>query len=317
MELQELELVRTSLRHLLASTEPAQLPLALVEQGWDDLVAGDPDAVIAALFEEQGTARVAGPALDVVMLAAIGAVDPSTHALVVAPFQRDVTCSAVRRDGVLHVDGLALAGCDRADRFVIGDDSTVWTVACASVTVAPTGAFDPAFGLGRVTGVVPIESATAIAGAQEWCDAIAVGRRALASELIGIGQHVNTITVEYVGARVQYRRPIGSFQSVQHRLADAHIALCAARDAVITASEERDEWSAMTAKALAGRGVLQALANCFQVHGGIAFTDEHELHEYFERATMLDSLLGGHRDLAWAIGSQLLTEMALPRIPRL
>jgi alkylation response protein AidB-like acyl-CoA dehydrogenase len=217
----------------------------------------------------------------------------------------------------LHIDGLALAGCVRADRFVITDSSTVWTITSDAVTVAPTGQFDSAFGLSRVTGVVPIEDAVAIAGASEWCDAVSVGRRGLASELIGIGQHVNMITVEYVGARVQYRRPIGSFQAVQHRMADAHIALCAARDSVVTAYEERDEWSAMAAKALAGRGVLQALANCFQVHGAIAFSDEHELHAYFERATMLDSLLGGHRDLTWAIGSQLLTEMAVPRIPRL
>lgn len=325
MDADELALVRTSLRHLLTSTPPARLPLALLDQGWDDLVADDGDRVIAALFEEHGAARAASPALDVVMLGAIAAatsseaagLDAATTAVVLPALSRRRITSATVTNGNVVVQGLLTAGWERAATVLAASPAGVHSIDGSRLDMASTGALDSSLTLQTASGTVPLAAAPIVAGHDAWERAIDAGRRALASELVGIGRVMMSTTIEYITARKQYKRPIGSFQSVQHRMAEAHVAWCAAADAVVTAYEEHDSWSAMAAKALAGRGVLQVGASCFQVHGAIAFTEEHELHRYIQRANMLDALLGTYGDLAWEIGQQLLGGGSVPRIPRL
>ncbi|MGD9796384.1 MAG: acyl-CoA dehydrogenase family protein [Acidimicrobiia bacterium] len=317
MDAAELDLVRSSLRHLLTTAPPADLPHQLIEAGWRELIADDPNAVTEALFTEQGAAHVSGPALELVMLDATDVeIDPTNVALVLPPLRRGVTVTATRIDNNhVSVDGLLLAGADRAAHLVVTDGSTLWSVPMAACTATAVGGFDPALGLTRVhaNGV----DAVVLSENVDWAGAVAAGRRALSCEMIAAARHWLTETVAYVTARVQYRRPIGSFQSVQHRLADAHIALSAATDAVVTAFEEHDAWTALLVKALAGRSSTLAIANCFQVTGGIAFTAEHDLHHAIERIRLLDALLGGHEELTWTVGERILADPSVPRLPRL
>ncbi|UQA94772.1 acyl-CoA dehydrogenase family protein [Streptomyces halobius] len=126
---------------------------------------------------------------------------------------------------------------------------------------------------------------------------------ALAAEAVGAADAALARTVEYVRVREQFGRPIGSFQAVQHRLADLYVAVQAARSAAYYAA-----WSAGGGGAGPRRGaepgvaalaLAQALetqravaAEAVQLHGGIGFTWEHEAHLYFKRAACDELLLG-------------------------
>ncbi|PBC83067.1 MULTISPECIES: acyl-CoA dehydrogenase family protein [unclassified Streptomyces] len=131
----------------------------------------------------------------------------------------------------------------------------------------------------------------------------------LAAEAVGAADAALARTVAYVREREQFGRPIGSFQAVQHRLADLYVTLQAARSATYYAA-----WAAgggrpggqgapgasgaaePGAGALALAQALEALravaAEAVQLHGGIGFTWEHEAHLYFKRAAGDELLLG-------------------------
>ncbi|MFG3233883.1 acyl-CoA dehydrogenase family protein [Streptomyces antibioticus] len=116
----------------------------------------------------------------------------------------------------------------------------------------------------------------------------------LACEAVGAAGRALERTVEYAGQREQFGRAIGSFQAVQHRLADVYVALQAARSAAYYAA-----WAAGHGERAGGLALAQALqalrtaaGEAIQVHGGIGFTWEHEAHLYFKRAAGDDLLFG-------------------------
>ncbi|MEW2810181.1 acyl-CoA dehydrogenase family protein [Streptomyces massasporeus] len=116
----------------------------------------------------------------------------------------------------------------------------------------------------------------------------------LAAEAVGAAGRVLERTVEYVGQREQFGRPVGSFQAVKHRLADVYVQVQAARSAAYYAA-----WAAAREEAAGGLALAQALealrrvaAEGIQLHGGIGFTWEHEAHLYFKRAAGDELLFG-------------------------
>ncbi|MEV5487817.1 acyl-CoA dehydrogenase family protein [Streptomyces bobili] len=129
----------------------------------------------------------------------------------------------------------------------------------------------------------------------------ALGDRAaavLACEAVGAADRALERTVEYVGRREQFGRVIGSFQAVQHRLADVYVQLQAARSAAYYAAwaTGRDERVGGLALAQALEALRTAAAEAIQLHGGIGFTWEHEAHLYFKRAAGDELLFGpAHR----------------------
>ncbi|MGW3013339.1 acyl-CoA dehydrogenase family protein [Streptomyces sp. NPDC001219] len=146
---------------------------------------------------------------------------------------------------------------------------------------------------------------TAVAGALAATGVTAAA--ALAAEAVGAADAALARTVAHVRQREQFGRPIGSFQAVQHRLADLYVRLQAARSAAYYAA-----WSAGGGPSGSGAGpdgtaepgvgalaLAQALetlravaAEAVQLHGGIGFTWEHEAHLYFKRAACDELLLG-------------------------
>jgi alkylation response protein AidB-like acyl-CoA dehydrogenase len=113
---------------------------------------------------------------------------------------------------------------------------------------------------------------------------------ALSAEQIGAASRAFEVTHEYVRQRVQFGRPIGSFQVIQHRLAEAYLRLEAATTASWTAVEALVSGAA-DAPTLAAMAkvycseALQAIAGeMVQMHGGIAITWEHDAHRYLRRA---------------------------------
>jgi alkylation response protein AidB-like acyl-CoA dehydrogenase len=118
------------------------------------------------------------------------------------------------------------------------------------------------------------------------------------AETVGALDHVYATTVEYLGDRWSFGRPLASYQALKHRLADMLLMLetakgCAeaAADAVGTDSPgARRDVSA--AKAYVGRVSIEILSECVQLHGGIAMTWEHDLHLYERRAAVNRAVYG-------------------------
>ena len=129
---------------------------------------------------------------------------------------------------------------------------------------------------------------------------LAAGRRALGWWLTGVGRAMLALARSHALDRVQFGRPIASFQAVRHRLAETLVALDGAEATLLAAS---DEAGSMLAKAAAGHAALTAARHCQQVLGGIGFTAEHGLHRHVRRALVLDGLLGSARELTREAGS--------------
>jgi hypothetical protein len=140
---------------------------------------------------------------------------------------------------------------------------------------------------------------------------LAAGQRALGWWLTGLGRAMLTLARSHALDRVQFGRPIASFQAVRHRLAETLVALDGAEATLLAAS---DTAGSMLAKGAAGHAALTAARHCQQVLGGIGFTAEHGLHRHVRRALVLDGLLGSARELTREAGLLLRREGRAPRL---
>ena len=127
---------------------------------------------------------------------------------------------------------------------------------------------------------------------------LALGNIALAAEQVGSAEQCLSFTVDYAKQRVQFGRPIGSFQAVKHKLADMMVQIEAAKSAVYYAACAADEdpaqlfEAAAVAKSFASDIFAKCAGDAIQLHGGIGFTWEHDAHLYFKRARASANLLG-------------------------
>jgi alkylation response protein AidB-like acyl-CoA dehydrogenase len=128
---------------------------------------------------------------------------------------------------------------------------------------------------------------------------------ALAAEQVGGAQRLLDMAVDYAKTRVQFGKPIGSFQAIKHKCADMYLEVESARSAAYYGcfvAEEVDELpvAASLAKAYCSEAYLHTAAENIQIHGGIGFTWEHPAHLYFKRAKSSELLFGDpayHREL--------------------
>jgi alkylation response protein AidB-like acyl-CoA dehydrogenase len=120
----------------------------------------------------------------------------------------------------------------------------------------------------------------------------------LAHEAVGVAERVMEISVAYAKEREQFGRPIGSFQAISHTCADMLLYTETARSHAIYAAWALDEGTpdarlaAATAKAAAADTATRVAADGIQVHGGIGFTWEHDMHLYYRRAKWCELFLG-------------------------
>ncbi|NNN00484.1 MAG: acyl-CoA/acyl-ACP dehydrogenase [Acidimicrobiaceae bacterium] len=133
-----------------------------------------------------------------------------------------------------------------------------------------------------------------------------VAASALAAEQVGGAQRVLNNAVEYAKNRVQFGRPIGSFQAIKHKCADMLLDVESAKSAAYyaawAAQELNDELpiAASLAKSFCSEAYFHCAAENIQIHGGIGFTWEHHAHLYFKRAKSSELFLGDpsyHREL--------------------
>ncbi|MEX5712681.1 acyl-CoA dehydrogenase family protein [Parafrankia sp. FMc6] len=139
---------------------------------------------------------------------------------------------------------------------------------------------------------LPGSSAAALA------DLIRRGALLTAADQAGVAREALTRTVHYDRERIQFGRPVGSFQALKHQLADLHVAVTMAEHAVMYAAHALDaglddlELAVAVAKAKASQAARDATAAMIQYHGGIGYTWEHEAHLFYKRARRMYGAFG-------------------------
>ncbi len=146
---------------------------------------------------------------------------------------------------------------------------------------------------------------------------LADARRALGWWLVGTARAMLTLACQHALDRVQFGRPIASFQAVRHRLAETLVAIEGAEATLSLPGADNFDLTALLAKAAAGKAALTAAKNCQQVIAGTGFTEEHDLHLHVKRALVLDGLLGSSRELTKKAGAGLRARGSVPRLAQL
>ena len=192
------------------------------------------------------------------------------------------TASAVLGGGLAHILVLPAGG-----------DAIVVDVSAGGVQVEVPPNLDPTRRSARVT--LDGAPATVIAGGRRAL--IDLGRLIVAAEATGIANECTEQAAAYAKVRVQFGRPIATFQAVKHHCANMLVASELATGVVWDAARAADEGNDQLsyAAAIAAALALAAGDECanlnIQVHGGIGFTWEHDAHLYLRRATALESFV--------------------------
>ncbi len=152
--------------------------------------------------------------------------------------------------------------------------------------------------------------------------ALQVGSALLAIEQVGAAQHMLDVAVRYAKERLQFGRPIGSFQAVKHRLADMMVDLeharSAAQHAVWALTDGSDDPALATsiAQATSSAAFSRIATDAIQTLGGIGFTWEHQAHLYFKRATTDAALLGSAEQHRSRVADLVLDTASADKHPR-
>jgi len=326
MDNSELSLIEDGLGRVIADGAEG-LGARLEQFGWFSLYDDEPGTAVRLLFGQNGIRASNSPILTLVMSLVVGEpvltmVCGAVGTALVLPALGTSTPPArvvAGTDNTVEVDGVVMGAA--IDRLVViadmGGRHVFGELRSPAALVQALGGLDPDLGLRRVAGRAqfsprPLNTATDALTA--WQNAVAAGRLGLASELSGIGDRVLRRAVDYVTARHQFGRALGSFQAVQHQLAEVEVELAVARSAVLEAADHGGPITAALAKLLAGRAATRATGRAQQVFGGIGFTWEHGLHRDVRRVIALDSLLSTSAGLECEIGGQLCGSGIVPRL---
>jgi alkylation response protein AidB-like acyl-CoA dehydrogenase len=185
---------------------------------------------------------------------------------------------------------------------VTGEGPALFALA-PSTRVEPEPAMDRTRSLGRL--VLRDEPAVLVGGADAVESLLDRAATATCAEMLGAAERVLHMTVDYAKDRVQFGRPIGSFQAVKHRCADMLVDVEGMRSSAyyaawaVGAGDADASAAASAAKVWCSEASRRVMASALQVHGGIGFTWDHDLHFFVKRA-QLDQVSFGdaraHRD---------------------
>jgi alkylation response protein AidB-like acyl-CoA dehydrogenase len=203
-----------------------------------------------------------------------------------------------------RLDGVAASVVDAggaSDLLVVAAGSSLFHVDAAVTGVLRTTV--PVIDLTRPQADVRFDNAPArLVGGEGRADLERASDAAsvlLAAELVGVASTMLATSVSYARERMQFGRPIGSFQAVKHRCADMMIELELARSVAAHAAWTYDHGgddpalAASLAHVVATKAARKVTGDAIQVHGGVAITWEHRAHLYYKRAVTAAALWGG------------------------
>ena len=329
MDAETRQLLRGTIRQVLEKASALDLQDHLSELGWAEVVADDPQTALEVLFDAQGRSLAATPALDDVVLTAlapvVGEASGATAVIYPSPPQgsRPSSTALPAATPDVHVEGLALAGLERATRLVV----PVITTDSIGLALLERGAWVdsvPIQGIDATAGFSWVEGQSSVPASQlyvgdevteAWTTAVAAARRAQGYELVAMADEMLTLAVSHVVDRFQFGRAIGSYQAVKHRLAEVLVSITAARSALNESWADGDPGLATVARGLAGRAHAESAKQGQQVLGGIGFTWEHPFHHFVRRGYALDAVLGSWTALRAEVGQEILSSGHVPRVP--
>jgi alkylation response protein AidB-like acyl-CoA dehydrogenase len=198
--------------------------------------------------------------------------------------------AAAAADGTAE---FAVSGAEAGVLVLIEDDGAGRIVAADEAEVSPIDAIDPTRSAARVIAGdagEPIE---------QGCPGLGRALVAVSAELVGVSERALEMTVEYVKDRKQFGVPVGAYQAVSHRCAQMLLDTERARSATAQAAWSADASpdglaeAAAIAKSVASDAGRDVTAGAIQMHGGIGFTWEADVHWLFKRAQIDSALLGG------------------------
>jgi alkylation response protein AidB-like acyl-CoA dehydrogenase len=214
---------------------------------------------------------------------------------------------AIRMDDAPHV-----AFAHDADLLLeLRADDSVHAFTPDELDVRELASLDP---LRPLAAVTPIGSGTALEVAADDIERIrAIAIAGAACMLAGASRRLLDLTVDYIVVRRQFDRPVGSFQAVKHKVADVAVMVDLAEAAALSALDRVAEPDAFrraaAAKAYAGDAAHLANLHALQLHGGIGFTWEYELHIWLKRVMSLSADYGTTRSLRRRLAADLLASL--------
>jgi len=243
--------------------------------------AGGELADAAVVLEELGRGLVPTPLLGTTLaeLALLTADEPDADTL--------EELAAGTKIGTVAFDTDFVISGDVADIVIVADGQQLKRL--TEFTPHPAKTMDPTRRLARIES----QGDTEIGADPGLADTAAI---LLAAEQIGAAERCLDLTVAYTKDRVQFGRPIGSFQALKHRMADLYVAVQSARAVVNEAVAEPSSTSAALARFSASEAFSKVVGEAVQMHGGIAITWEHDIQLYFKRAHGSAQLLGPPRE---------------------
>lgn len=312
--------------------------------GWFDLLGrsaagglGLSPALAARLIRLAGSYLVPGPLIETVLTVpwlltqpsvSAGMLNDLRHSVAIVDTCRDLPGNDGRRSVQLRYDRIhgtarCVLGALSTDALLVhvtdGDTERLVVVSSThpGVHVEPLRSADPCQSVGHVEFDCDVGDEQVIRSPD---DLLPMRLRAWtrlgdAAFLAGISERVLTFGVDHALNREQFGRRIGSFQAVQHLLADVAVSARSLANLVDFTSEELSGAGeheavviAATAKARAGTEAVLACETVLQVLGGMGFTVEHPLHHYFKRALSLAARHGSPAELHLLAGRLVLAQ---------
>lgn len=339
----EQEALRQAARAYLADRFPIERVIALAESesGWDPAswpeLAGlgwlDAELGVlehAVLFEEAGGALypgplfssvgLAGPALPAELRAELGAGRRTATVAVAEPggplTLADADRVRTRADSAGRLTGQKILVPDLAvasDVVVLaaGDDGVgLYAVETSCAEVVGRQTVDTTRRLADLT--LAATPARRVGGPEQINRIRQHALVALSCEAVGVAQHALDLAADYAKTREQFGRIIGSYQAVSHRIANVYLEVQLARSLAywaawcVAEADTAAPQAIAAAKSACGAAAVNACESSIQVHGGVGFTWEHQLHRYYKRAQWIDCYEGSGRSARAELAATLL-----------
>lgn len=276
-----------------------------VEQGWTELVEPETAVELAIVLEELGRATDPTPYLATVTQFAPLAGDRYEPGVAGTALHSGITAHRDSDGWVLGGTARYVLDGDRAEKYAVLTEAGTFVIDARAARVSRLDVFDPVLHIADVmlSGVRVSDDDRVHTDAER---AHHVALMGIAITTVGACQRALDLVLAHVRDRHQFGVPIGSFQAVQHKAVDMHVAIERARALAyfsaltISADDPRRRLAAAMAKAAAGECQSVVFRHGLQLFGGMGFTWENDVQFALKRAKVGELLLGGaaeHREI--------------------
>ncbi|OMC37722.1 acyl-CoA dehydrogenase [Mycobacterium sp. GA-1841] len=278
--------------------DPTPLWQSYIDQGWTELTDSENAVELAIVLEELGRATDLTPYLATMTQYAPLAGDRFDAAKAGTVVYTGVTANRDAAGWVLSGTAHHVLDGDRAENLAVITDAGVFLVDAAKVSVTRSSVFDPVLHVAEVRfDDVHVEDTDRVHVDTEKARHLAL--TGMAITMVGACQRVLDLALEHVKQRQQFGVAIGSFQAVQHKAVDMHVAIERARALsyfaalTIAADDPRRRLASAMAKAAAGECQAIVFRHGLQLFGAMGFTWENDVQFALKRAKAGELLLGG------------------------